>query len=162
MNKITSLSIAVTIAIFSASFNAATAASKIQNNHQDHHKMAGMSKASGKKRVVKKATRTAPKRATSLKKKTPAASKGGMNMSKTSTQKAAGNDMHKMMNVPMMGDENGMMEMGKGKMDKPMMDKGMDMMKKGMDMKDKKKPVKKDPGEMKPMKMPDMDDLDMK
>jgi hypothetical protein len=146
MNKITTLTIAITIAAFAGS---AAAGPQIQDSPQSH-KMAGMSS--------KAAASTKKKPAASAKKKHVTAAKNRMNMPKKPAKKASGKMDHMDMNAK--GDG---MPMGKEmNMDKPMMNKDMDMMDKEMNMrKMEKKPVKKAPAKPKDTKMKDMDDMDM-
>lgn len=69
MNKVMTFAIAVTIAFFAASLNTAATELKIQDNHDQHHKVANTSSKSDKRMVVKKKKRAASKKRTTRLKK---------------------------------------------------------------------------------------------
>lgn len=153
MNRITTLTIAITIAAFAGS---AAAGPQTQDSPQPH-KMAGMSSKAATSTKKEPAASKTP--AASAKKKLVTAAKNRMNMPKQPAKKASG----KMNDMDMNAKGDGMPMRKELNMDKPMMNKDMDMMDKEMNMKkmEKKKPVKKAPAKPKDTKMKDMDDMDM-
>lgn len=64
MNKVMAFVIAVTIAVFAVPVNTAATESKIQDNHDQHHKVAKTSSKSDKSVAVKKKRAASKKRTT--------------------------------------------------------------------------------------------------